>query len=492
MKEELGLVLYTDGGHRPYGSGWGFHGYSYKVSELTDTTNKKVDAPTSLGYADEKTIKTDKGFQPVKKVENYYDAWGSAQAADSNNVMELTAAIRGLQLGRSIEAKKIAIRADAEYVLKGITEWSDKWLRSGWKRADGSDVPNQDLWKELISIKDELLESGSTIQWRWVKGHSGDTGNDMADRNATRGVILASKDIFLDNTFIEPVAGYWNPKNEYNRLFSCPHWYFMVHKGANQSVDGRHIYYTGNHDGKIEMAGKAEKDHCFAVLFLKELEPVLEAVKECQESVCLETYQDIIACNMNVTLSSKVYAEIAKHGCAYTIKPNDPKKADLFLWETPKNGGTQITEVVRPQRISQRVFEYSYLLESMLEEYLANKTEHYAVTDITSYFYDREIVKKKEVTVLKKDVGTSSKFIDVLANYKTSSENKETTLRLTLGLDLPTRNALSALAINEPKVTLLTWKESSCGIRYAVVIEVGDDASIWSSVHSNLKVIVGE
>jgi ribonuclease HI len=80
----------------------------------------------------------------------------------------------------------IVIYTDSEYVRKGMTEWISGWQRRGWKTADGKPVKNADLWQRL-----EALRKLHTVEWRWVKGHAGDPGNERADALANKGVLVA-------------------------------------------------------------------------------------------------------------------------------------------------------------------------------------------------------------------------------------------------------------------------------------------------------------
>ncbi len=106
------------------------------------------------------------------------------EANTTNNRMELTAVIEALaSLKRSCD---VIVYTDSEYVRKGITEWIINWLRRGWKTADGKPVKNADLWQRL-----DALRRLHTVDWRWVKGHSGDPGNERADVLANRGVTAA-------------------------------------------------------------------------------------------------------------------------------------------------------------------------------------------------------------------------------------------------------------------------------------------------------------
>ena len=95
--------------------------------------------------------------------------------------MELTAVIRALEaLKRPVQAK---VYTDSEYVRRGITEWVTSWKARDWRTADRKPVKNQDLWKEL-----EALVAKHQIEWHWVKGHSGNPGNERVDRLANEAI----------------------------------------------------------------------------------------------------------------------------------------------------------------------------------------------------------------------------------------------------------------------------------------------------------------
>jgi ribonuclease HI len=95
----------------------------------------------------------------------------------TNNRMELTAAIEGLQaLSRTCD---IELNTDSKYVLQGISEWIESWKTNGWKTAAKKPVKNVDLWQLL----DEQVKN-HRIRWHWVKGHTGIEGNERADQLA--------------------------------------------------------------------------------------------------------------------------------------------------------------------------------------------------------------------------------------------------------------------------------------------------------------------
>lgn len=107
----------------------------------------------------------------------------------TNNQMELSAAIIGASLIIGNESAKI--RTDSNYVIKGMNEWISGWKKKGWKTSTGSPVKNESLWREL----DGLCQK-KNIEWEWVKGHSGDFGNEKADSLANVG--LSGEDNYSD------------------------------------------------------------------------------------------------------------------------------------------------------------------------------------------------------------------------------------------------------------------------------------------------------
>lgn len=102
----------------------------------------------------------------------------------TNNRMELTAVIEGLRaLKRPCQVELVT---DSKYVMQGINDWMANWKRNGWKTAARKPVKNIDLWQQL---DDEVQRH--QVDWRWVKGHSGDAGNELADELANLAIDAA-------------------------------------------------------------------------------------------------------------------------------------------------------------------------------------------------------------------------------------------------------------------------------------------------------------
>lgn len=104
-----------------------------------------------------------------------------AEIETTNNRMELQAAIEALNaLKRGCE---VELYTDSQYVRRGVLEWLDNWKQSNWKTAGKKPVKNRDLWESL----DQQL-SQHKVSWHWVKGHSGNAGNERADTLANHAI----------------------------------------------------------------------------------------------------------------------------------------------------------------------------------------------------------------------------------------------------------------------------------------------------------------
>ena len=108
------------------------------------------------------------------------------ELATTNNRMELMAVIQALEALKRPCA--VTLFLDSQYVLKGITEWLPGWKAKGWRTAAKQPVKNVELWQRLDAV---VSGAGHVIDWRGVRGHNGDVGNERADALANRGVEIA-------------------------------------------------------------------------------------------------------------------------------------------------------------------------------------------------------------------------------------------------------------------------------------------------------------
>lgn len=158
------LMIYTDGAARgnPGPAGWG-----------VVVVNRE---PLALGKGPEVRHRS---YQPPKR--EVTSEFGGKSKRATNNQMELTAAIRALEYAKEKNlGLPLEIYADSKYVLLGVTEWIKKWVANGWKTAAKKPVLNEEMWRELHALSEDLKPT-----WFYVEGHSGDIYNERADEIAT-------------------------------------------------------------------------------------------------------------------------------------------------------------------------------------------------------------------------------------------------------------------------------------------------------------------
>jgi ribonuclease HI len=121
------------------------------------------------------------GWAATLESGEHFRELSGAEATTTNNRMELTAVIQALEALKKSSA--VVVYTDSEYVRKGITEWLRAWKARDWRTADKKPVKNRDLWERL-----DVAAERHSIDWRWVKGHSGVPGNERVDALANAAI----------------------------------------------------------------------------------------------------------------------------------------------------------------------------------------------------------------------------------------------------------------------------------------------------------------
>ena len=118
------------------------------------------------------------GWAAILRYKDHQRELSGAEPKTTNNRMELIAAAAALETLK--RPTRVVLHTDSEYVRNGITRWHTGWVRRNWRNAAGDPVANMDLWQRLLTA-----EKPHQVDWRWVRGHSGDEMNERADRLAT-------------------------------------------------------------------------------------------------------------------------------------------------------------------------------------------------------------------------------------------------------------------------------------------------------------------
>ena len=121
------------------------------------------------------------GWGAILEYEGHKKEINGAVLLTTNNIMELTAVIKSLELIK--KPSLIIITTDSTYVKDGITKWIHNWKIRGWKTANKKPVKNKELWQNL-----DKLSQNHKITWEWVRGHTGHFGNERADQLANEAI----------------------------------------------------------------------------------------------------------------------------------------------------------------------------------------------------------------------------------------------------------------------------------------------------------------
>ena len=136
---------------------------------------------------------------------------GGYREHTTNNEMELTATIEALKQIQKVDMPVI-FYTDSTYVIRGITQWIWGWKKKGWKNAEGIDVANQEIWKELSRWVQARGASGK-IDWRYSRGHVGTPGNERCDEIAVAFSQRKWIELFHGSLMKYPVAIYDLPED---------------------------------------------------------------------------------------------------------------------------------------------------------------------------------------------------------------------------------------------------------------------------------------
>ncbi|MBU2882266.1 reverse transcriptase-like protein [Psychrosphaera sp. B3R10] len=150
MTTQLSRVIYTDGSAPNNQNGCTIGGIGVAVfnqeGELLDSFNSRIEPSDGM-------------------------------TTTTNVRCEMLAVIKALELAKSSDI----IHTDNQMIVKGYNEWLEGWKLKGWKNANKKPIANQDLWQHI----DKLKQEKSQVTVKWVRGHSGIYGNELADSLAT-------------------------------------------------------------------------------------------------------------------------------------------------------------------------------------------------------------------------------------------------------------------------------------------------------------------
>lgn len=474
---ESGLVLYTDGGCRTSKNGGGatgeigcgIHGYYYLKGKPKQGHGAKH-KPTTKGYA----VGDENIGEPITVVA-YLEYVENFPERATNNVAELLALVRALQFALSTTCKSVTLYTDSEYAVKGWNEWLERWIKANWRRPDNTEVKNKKLWLMLKDAMDAVTARETTVDLIWVKGHAGNYGNTHADRLATAAVnakFLGS--LIRGWTVIEPKAQWVTTVESHPLLTESS----LIYSPYAEPSEGASVYHITN-SKTYDTWGMPDATQLVGVVHLKQPLPAVEALRAIQKRALEgELFQPMCYARLDHVYSSRVHQSILAGGHTLEI---DATRCIVY------NRADVVSQVLNPPRRSYELFENVEQLNQHYCNYLGKNgsNERYRITDISALIYEVSIVKDKPVV---KHIAVGD-LLDVNAAYvSVDGLAGEINIRLTFGVDIPGNRHVNNLAKLGASFKLLTWPEDSCTLRYALVVELGEDCGIWAGVYVNRRI----
>lgn len=490
-----GIVLYADGsckGSNPGGFlGFGVHGYAYKTDDPKKGTGNPKYVPTTSGYLE----KTYPNVKPVTMVK-YFDVIGAPGQSGSNNTAEVLAATAAIELAAKYQPKNVLIKSDSKYVVCGINEWSANWVKRGWRKPDGSPIPNAAEWRDLLASIAKLNEVGAKMEVRHVKGHSTHLGNIIADKLADIGSEMSKSGKMVTSATASAPEGYWKPQEERSPLLA--HRSFMFSTMLSTQLPGE--YYLTTLGKSDELPGKAHVDTSYAVVQLKQPEPVIELLRKRQNEL-VDGVDSLVLGRLDRLYASTVADDLVRYGehCLSLGRGPGRGRSKHLFFVTEAESGEPLTEELDPPMLAMRTMVAFATLKEILEHYKTSTKEEqeakrWCVQDVTEHFFKKTTKKVGKDTVdayeLKKEFGITQ----IKTAVKVNAFGRMMDISMTFGLDLPPRNNLKRIGdvSKDLGVFVVCIQESDQAYRYHTIIRSDDDWSIWSSFYSNLMMFPKE
>lgn len=477
-KKIVSGVFYTDGGCSPNPGfmGMGCHGYIFEDVESKVPSKFNGELLTDKGYL---TVRSNdyKQIKPLK----FIDYVGQSQEQGTNNRAELLSVLNVLKSVDELfnkynfDIKKVLVITDSEYVNKGINYWLKEWEANGWVNSNGLAIANKKIWME---ISKELLPSkelGYEFKIEWVKGHSNNLGNRIADLLASIGINYSQKNIIPKNITLYSPKEYTKVEIKRHPLVSFNRLYFNTTKEYNKNG----VLYQANPGSNELFIGKRIADTSYSVIKLANDEDVISDLIEEQISAC-DGNIGIHVMKLDKVYNRDIYKYIKRYR-KMALKKTRPNNNITFV------NKEQLTTEFLPTGLSLRAIDKFNLLEEFLEKYILYKKDNTSLSkdvyntdiiDVTDNFFIELTTLK---TTLKKEIlAMKLKSISIILK-----RDKPITIPVVFGLDIPSHNNLRKIENENPKVFLYTWSESKDSFRYSFIIDCNLGVGIWSNTFSN-------
>lgn len=481
----IGCVLYPDGSFRRRNAGWGIHGYYYtgnadKVKAIDDFILTKD------GYAN-------KGTAVTTVVPAFFlDAFGCVEGHNqTNNTGELLGMLRALEI-LILKPMPAMVLCDSKYVLDNLANNVHHWRAHNWvtNKGNGEPVKNKELWDLLETTYLKAKELNPKLTLQWIKGHSKDRGNDLADGNAKIGSSGITEQVFIVNTVEdytkESIATETDPLVTKTRM--------LFNIGAQRELEPTYYCYglgsSNNYghkqtDSKMDknrktdlLLGKRISDAFFSVVKLNEPDVFLDSLIARHERVFARDILELAVARLDNAYKRENTQRVGNQGDVGFAR-------DYELRGMMSPADDLLTKTLTPPRLALDSVGVFVTLQRHLEEFVEGANiPHQTRIDLTASWYER--VGKSEAHMKTKLKGHITNNLPSL-DMNIEIEGKPVVIKLIFGVDIPVRNTLSKLAAFNPKVTLLI-NHSGASFSYETIIQTDTGCAIYQSPYRQFVV----
>lgn len=502
LEEKRGAVFYTDGGYRaamhyreapPAVGGYGVFGYIYTEAETKVGHGCQGFTPSLYGLVQNvnhpiELIDRTKPKNHGVSVLAYIQMMDGDFKYASNNVAEVLATTNAFDLALKLDLDRICVKTDSRYVLQGLF-YCKKWSENGWRKADGEQVANRELWESIYKLYNELLDKGVIIDLMWIKGHSDSVGNCYADALATKSMISLINGKYPGMLEFHDPKGFWSPRIDVNPLLLEKHVVidgYTANDGRIQCAETNrvlHVYRLGSLGDDIDEYTKITSTKVLAAVAIPGPEPVLEALSSVARSANSEgnfvNENSVFVGRLDIIQKPSAYTEIEKHG--YTFL-----RRDMFNNQFSLHNKTLILEEINPPLLGEHTIHQAYnhivdLLACCVTNTPARHT-HFHLHDVTDQIFSCTQTKNKFIYKAKDNI---DKQVTVQTEAMVEGGIRNVNLKLVTGLHTPKYRVLNKIASPETKVYVVTWPVSSKAYRHATLIKSEHGIGIWSGAYSN-------
>jgi len=464
-KDLTKAVVYTDGSAipNPGHAGWGFHCYLYGEFAQKRSANKpKNFVNTTVGYT-ERSYATRNDLQEVV-TDDFIDAFGAIDGESTNNVGEVTAFFKAYFHLIGLGVTNINVLSDSMYLI------------NMYKRVlkDG-DVSNQfptntELWVDMARILIHTKEKGIKLSITFIKGHSGDPGNERADKMATLG-RTAKEDVY--RTSVD--QRYWTQTKDIHPFLSNTQLFY-----AEDGIEDLDVYATMSYKDS-EDVGRNMTSITYGIVKPPEMD---ETIRDAQRLFRdISTEEDIV----------NTYNVISLPALSNVTTTRDIRLfgKDAFVFERRRKGLLSNTDEdviiknVRPAGLAMLGLSNCLNLKGIQDDIIRmiSETDPLKETtiddmtfiNITDMIYEYDITRKLKVKLaLKKN------------NKNLIVPTEECNVPVKFGISFLKVNALSKIANRDPQVTLVIRRTNLKIGMFYIHIKL-DDGTVgtWCNFFSN-------